>query len=88
MKRKSAPPKPQSHDDLWLQQLHVNCAKAMTCWLKSAVNIERQIKTLTLPEFAALAAACEAEWIRYVSLRLLAGDMSETDRKTYSTLLM
>lgn len=65
--------KPQSEDDLWLDQLHMRCAKAMVRHLSAATNLLRPIKSLTSLEMKALAAACMTEWIIAVSERKYGG---------------
>jgi hypothetical protein len=41
----------------------------MATWLKNAVNTQRPINSLKLPEMMGLAEACTAHWIVEVSKR-------------------
>jgi hypothetical protein len=70
--------------------LHTECGKAMAQWLKAGVNLERQVKTLSIVEFRGMAAACEATWIKMVLARMKATDapLTEDERSAYARLLM
>ena len=63
------------------------CARAMATWLKEAVNTQRPINSLKLPEMMGLAEACTAHWIAEVSKKLAEEDLSPTLR-AYQNLLM
>jgi hypothetical protein len=90
--RRRAPPKSitPSEDDLWLQLLHEEVGKAMAQHLKRAVNLERQIKSLSLADLRGLAAAAEAAWIQLVVKRLASerAPVSDKERQAYTALLM
>lgn len=76
MKRKpdkDAPPpreRPPNPDDEFVDALRESCARAMATWLKNAVNTQRPINSLKLPEMMGLAEACTATWIVEVSKRI------------------
>ena len=92
VRRRKAPPLklPPSEDDIWLARLHTECARAAAQWLKGSVNLERQIKTLTLPELKGLAAAVESKWICLVAARLVAPTVPFTteEASAYAALIM
>ena len=67
---KPVPPLRDKPDDLWLEELRADCARAIVAYLKSAsVNLDRQIKTLSRRELEGMAEACTARWIMRVSHR-------------------
>ena len=66
--------RPRSVDDLWLDELRADCAKAMVKYLKAGVNIQKPIGSLSQRELEGLAEACMARWIVRVSERHAAGD--------------
>jgi hypothetical protein len=61
--------RPRSTDDLWLDELRADCAKAMVKYLKAGVNIQKPIGSLSQRELEGLAEACNAHWIRRVTER-------------------
>lgn len=68
-KRVASEPRPRSTDDLWLDELRADCAKAMVKYLKQGVNIQKPIGSLSQRELEGLAEACTARWIVRVSER-------------------
>jgi hypothetical protein len=86
----NAPPKrprPPNEDDAFVDALRESCARAMATWLKDAVNTQREIRSLKLPEMMGLAEACTAHWIVQVSKRLAEDEMSPKVRE-YTNLLL
>lgn len=87
---KNAPvtrPRPPNPDDQWIDELRESCARAMAAHLKEAVNTQRPINSLKLPEMLALAEACTAHWICQVSKKIGQEEMSPTVRE-YTNLLL
>lgn len=87
---KDAPPireRPPNDDDKWCDELRESCARAMAAWLKEAVNTQRPINSLKLPEMMGLAEACTAHWIVQVSKRIVEDEMSPKVRE-YTNLLL
>lgn len=87
---KKRPQKPPSSDDLWLDELHTGCAKAIARWLKSSIDLERPIKTLTLAELKRMAGAFEAEWIKMTGERLIKEKppLTDEEKQAYAELLL
>jgi hypothetical protein len=73
--------RPPNSDDEFVDGLREKCARAMAAHLKQAVNVQRPINSLTLPEMMALAEACTAHWIVEVSARVAKEDLSPTERQ-------
>lgn len=59
----------------------------MAAWLKTAINTQRPINSLKLPEMVALAEACTSHWIVEVSKKIAAEELSPTQRE-YTNLLL
>jgi hypothetical protein len=92
MRRKKTPPESRvkSSDDLWLDELRTRCAKAGARYLKAAINIQRPVCSLTMPELQGLAEAVTAEWIVAVTEKLNDADdpaSSMPSREYYRGLL-
>ena len=57
-------------DDVWLDELRADCARAIVDYLKKAnVNLDRQIKSLSRRELEGMAEACTTRWIHRVADR-------------------
>lgn len=68
--RKTKPePRPKTEDDLWLDVLREECARAMVRHIRASIDPNRTIRSLSLPELLKLAEACTAQWIVSVSKR-------------------
>lgn len=92
MVKKSDPEQPvrerlPNSDDQWADALRESCARAMATWLKTAINTQRPINSLKLPEMMALAEACTSHWIVEVSKKIGAEELSPTQRE-YTNLLL
>jgi hypothetical protein len=68
--RKNLLKRPPSPDNDFRDELNEQCARAMVAWLKTGVNTQRAIRTLSLPEMKGLAEAATSTWICAVSKRI------------------
>jgi hypothetical protein len=76
-----------SPDDLWLDHLRAECAKAVGEWLEGSVRLERSIRSLTFSELQSIAEAATSRWIVLASRRIAEKpDAPESPR--LSTLLL
>ena len=80
---------PPSEDDVWLDMLHTEVGKAIAQWLQAGVNLDRQIKSLSLAELKGCAAAAESKWLQLVVARLASANMplSEKEADAYRAQL-
>ena len=63
-------PRERSPDDLWLDHVRAECAKAVGEWLEGTVRLERPIRSLTFSELQCIAEAATSRWIVLASKRI------------------
>jgi hypothetical protein len=83
---KPSKPKLPSSDDVFVQMLREECARAAVEWLKG-INIKRPICSLTMPEMCNLVEAITARWIVLVSQRAPDAPLTEEEKNAYAWLL-
>lgn len=59
-----------SREDVWLDYLRNECAKAIADYLKQSVNLQRPIASLSRAEMHGMAEAATSRWIVGVSERI------------------
>lgn len=62
--------RPFTPSDEWAAGVRRECAKAIVVWLKSSLNLDRSIRSLTLPEVENIAEAATSTWIVHASKRI------------------
>ncbi len=60
----------RSPDDVWLDHVRAECAKAVGAWLEGSVRLERPIRSLTSSELQGIAEAATSRWIVLASGRI------------------
>lgn len=75
-------------DDLWLDHVRAECAKAVGAWLESSVRLERPIRSLTSFELQCIAEAATSRWIVLASQRIAEQPDSPESRRLSTLLLL
>ncbi len=76
-----------SPDDIWLDHVRAECAKAVGEWLEGSVRLERPIRSLTFFELQCIAEAATSRWIVLASQRIAERPGAPESRRL-STLLL
>jgi hypothetical protein len=85
--------KPRQHhrelspDDIWLDHVREECAKAVGEWLEGSVRLERPIRSLSFCELQNIAEVATSRWIVLASQQIAQRPDAPESRRL-STLLL